>query len=443
MTSSDIRKRYDYERDDAEIVASILDTCPPLWDGYKRTPGIDCLITVIRRIYSHTMLGPGVSASLGWIQKSEADNPILGHAWHMFGHKADEVNRASLDRKGVHAKLLSKGFNGSSTFGELSGSSLMSETFWSKAEFRLTQIPFCINEGCVIDQTPDEIADMSLLRFDRRNNPDLSLQEVVDNAFGIFPYKGRDVCFTPNQPWIIRVLYQPHPVREVRWPLCEKNTIQLPIWDEVEGKSTVCFEEVDRSEYCLLAVVRMKNDDKLDNVRTYCCSGANVIGRYEPQSFMSAKWSATEPTAEYMLFFGLRTNDIGLEDPDDFPEVAEGPKVNEELVSGVHAVLQAERAKLREAREHQDVGQSAPNMDKETQPQDAQPQLQGTSELEVPVRQRLAPVPTYDEAMQSERRGKKGNKGKSRSNTVAKHRSGQQGSKRSQQRDHYSPHRDA
>lgn len=70
-----------------------------------------------------------------------------------------------------------KDFNGSSTFGELIGSSLMNETFWSKAEFRLTQIPFCINEGCVIEQTPEEMADMSLLRFDRRNKPDLSLQE--------------------------------------------------------------------------------------------------------------------------------------------------------------------------------------------------------------------------------------------------------------------------
>lgn len=64
MIPTDIRKLYDYERDEAEIVASILDTCPPLWDGYKRTPGIDCLIAVIRCIYSHTILSPCVSASL-------------------------------------------------------------------------------------------------------------------------------------------------------------------------------------------------------------------------------------------------------------------------------------------------------------------------------------------------------------------------------------------
>ncbi|KAM0218056.1 hypothetical protein ACHAQD_006992 [Fusarium lateritium] len=427
MNCTDIRSCYAHERDDAEIAASILDTRPPYWLGYKKSSGMDCLIMVLRRIYSHTMLGPDVSASLGWIEESEADNPILGHAWHMFGEEPDEVKKATTDRQEVEAKLLTKGIKGNATFEELSGSSLMNETFWSQEVFRLTQTPFCINEGHAIEQTVDEIANMSLLRFDRRNNPNLSLQEVVDKAFGIQSYKGRDVCFVPSQPWIIRVLYEPNTGVEATWPLSEYNSLRVPIWDEAEDEPTVCFEEIDRSEYCLLAVVRLKHDSKPDLVRTYSSSGANIVAQYEPSTFISSDWSATEPTGAYMLFFGLRVDDIGLTNTANFPEVAECQEVDHDLVSGVHDLLKTERAKIREAKKVlEEGGQTDPSATLGTHRQETEPDdHHAVSQPEASTRK---PLPTQDqvwdadaEAKRSEKRDKKRRKGKKRGPATAEH----------------------
>ncbi|KAF5604559.1 uncharacterized protein FSUBG_6862 [Fusarium subglutinans] len=323
-SSSDIRQCYDYEFDDRRIAASILDTRPPLWHGSKNTSGMDCLIVVLRRIYSFAMLAHGVSEDLGWVQESERMNPILGHAWHVFGQGSVEESNATMARSEVEKTLKDIKLDPNASFYDLCCSSLMNKTFWSKDVFRLSEPPFNTDTGEAINMSMDDIATSSIVQCrDGRLVFYLALCKWSDIP----------ACFVPSQPWVVRVLFTCTQGQGDKNSFSLRRTLNLPVWEEIEEGPTLAFKKGHPMEYNLLAVVRLRDEELGGNdyVRTYSPYGPNIVPEYEPASFMSTEWSV-ESEGKYMLFYGISPHDLGLTNTSNFPEVAGPDIVDEELV---------------------------------------------------------------------------------------------------------------
>ena len=241
MEFSDVRQVHDFERD-GEAAAARLANYPPLWDGIQWSTGIDCLIVVIRHIYCNTMMSLELHKELAWFEESEARNPILGHAWHMFGCEDGEVEKATEDRKKVHKTLLELGILPSESFTAICDSSLMNETFWSQDVFRLTRPPIDATTGDEIPLSANEIAKLSKLKF-KPEARGACIQDIFSNAFGVQQWKGRQLFLVPSEPWVVRVLYH------ANVSLCDSITIQqlktlkLPVWDQKKDVEGICLEE--------------------------------------------------------------------------------------------------------------------------------------------------------------------------------------------------------
>ncbi|RKL48327.1 hypothetical protein BFJ70_g2685 [Fusarium oxysporum] len=328
----DIRDLYDINGPHADIVAAILEGRPPKFRSDDAQPGFDCLIVVLRRIYSHVMLG----TPLDWLAASEKENPVLRLAWHTFGDEEEEFEDAVRLRQDVLDALPSKGINPGASFEELCNSSLMNKTFWSQDEFRITDVLYCMETLQEVDGSPDEIADASLLELDRSQNPGLLLQEVVDKSFGVITKKGKQVMCRPNVAGVVRLLYQPDTDDMQRLDINGLRSFSLPLWQQDMDVDDACFYEVGRTEYCLLAVVKL-NDGKHqgDKVRTYGIQGSNIVAEQEPREIVDHGWSL-KFAGRYMLFYGPQTME-NPGDPTRFPEIT-GPVVSDEdaeLLKGV------------------------------------------------------------------------------------------------------------
>ncbi|EWZ34257.1 hypothetical protein FOZG_12253 [Fusarium oxysporum Fo47] len=285
---------------------------------------MDCLIVVLRRIYSFAMLGEGVSDDLGWVQESEHKNPILGHAWHIFGEGPKAIDNATKARLEVEKALREIGLKPDASFYNLCCSSLMNDTVWSKDVFRLSEAPFNAGTGETIDLSNDEVAESSIIHW--------SNGRLVP-SIGRRDWRGIPACFVPSQPWVIRVMFACSEVDRDNPSFSHKRKFLLPIWDEIQESPTLAFDKTDKVEYKLIAVVRLR-DEKLggnDYVRTYSPYGPNIIPEYEPSTIMSQKWSA-ESEGKYMLFYGLPPTDLQMTNTNNFPEVAEPELVDEALV---------------------------------------------------------------------------------------------------------------
>ncbi|RFN50490.1 hypothetical protein FIE12Z_5253 [Fusarium flagelliforme] len=323
MEFSDVRRVYDFERN-GEAAANRLANYPPLWEGIQWSTGIDCLIVVIRHIYCNGMMSPDLTKDLKWFAESEALNPILGHAWHMFGKEDAEVAKATEDREKVHEVLLSLSILPSASFKDICDSSLMNETFWSQEMFRLSHPPVDATTGDAIQLSADEIAELSKLEF-KPGAPGDCIQNVVDKAFGQGEWKGRQIFTVPHQPCVFRVLYRADNNLCDSVSIKQLKTLKLPVWAQVEGEECACFQEIDRVDYFLMAIVRLGAEgDRPDFVRTYSPYGQNFACAYRPRLFMANDWSISDAPQDYMLFYGYRPVDVGNIDVTDFPEVTEG-----------------------------------------------------------------------------------------------------------------------
>ncbi|KAG5797263.1 hypothetical protein H9Q69_003732 [Fusarium xylarioides] len=105
MESSDVRKRYNLASEEPRIVASVLDTGPPFWNQNKLTSGMDCLLVVLRRIYSHNMLSESILEVLHWLVEAEENNPILLHTWNVFGRLRGAAEKATAARVKVEEAI--------------------------------------------------------------------------------------------------------------------------------------------------------------------------------------------------------------------------------------------------------------------------------------------------------------------------------------------------
>lgn len=231
MESSDIRESYDFDGKEKRIAQTLLDNCPPLWKGAQSSSELDCLIVLLRRIYSCFLTTTkGITKDLGWISTSEAKNPILGHAWHVFGDSPEDVSRATKDREKLEEALTSLSINPSASFEDLCTSTLMNETFWAQDVFCLTRVPFDAVTGERPDLSPDEIVELSTLELDRSKTPGAVLQDVVDESFGLRTWKGTQLALIPSNPWIVRVDYRADSNGGESLDINTFKQMHLPIW---------------------------------------------------------------------------------------------------------------------------------------------------------------------------------------------------------------------
>ncbi|KAF4342767.1 hypothetical protein FBEOM_3289 [Fusarium beomiforme] len=311
--NNDIRSRYKLAGPHAAIVAHILESRDQPASKNAALPGFDCLIVVLRRIYSLVMLADG--KPLGWLKASEEQNPLLRFAWHLFENGKEE--EAFSDRKQILNALQSKGLSGRSSFEALCTSSLMNETFWSQDDFRLTDILYYMDSREEAEGSRDETARDSLLELNIAENPSLTLQEVVDNSFGPKTRGDKQVILDING----------------------LRSLHLPIFGREMDQTHGTFEIIGYNEYFIMAIVRLRHgDSSQEYVRTYKDHGANIIAQREPSSYVDNKWSIKD-SGKYMLFYCLKTfNESG--DPSCFPEVAEPP------------ISEAEALLLRDIDEH-------------------------------------------------------------------------------------------
>ncbi|RKL47055.1 hypothetical protein BFJ72_g2792 [Fusarium proliferatum] len=330
-----------YIRDDdlhgpnIDVIAAILEGRPPHFEPQDARSGFDCLIVVLRRIYSHVMLD--LVPLPAWKGASEEENPILRLAWHLFGDEQTQREDAKRARHEVFGILDKKRISHKSSFEQLCTSSLMNKTFWSQDEFRLTDILYCIDTGAVADGSHDDIARTGLLELNHVETPGRTLQEVVDNSFGVITHKEKQILSRPNDPWVVRVVYTPDSNVSNRFDLKDLRTLHLPIWEQDEEDPDISYVIVGKNEYFLLAVVRLRDDrHPVEYVRTYGIHGSNIVGERQPPSIFNNEWSVRDGHGKYMLFYGFQTmKNAG--DPRRFPEVAPPPltKQDAQRISGI------------------------------------------------------------------------------------------------------------
>ncbi|RGP71994.1 hypothetical protein FLONG3_6893 [Fusarium longipes] len=325
MQSTDIRDVFDFDGKDVKEACLLLHRSPPLWD---------C-----------NMLDCNTWKDLGWPQKSESRNPILTHAWHVFGDAPEDVERTTQDRKKVEETLKFLGIDPRASFQDLYTSALMIETFWSNFIFLVSEPVNSVETGETVTMSPEEIFGINTLVLDHAKTPNACLQDIVKQRFGRREWKGDQVALIPTNPYVFRVVYHTDNSQSDSLTINQLKTVWLPTWAQV-GDAPVSFAKNGQTNYFLSAVVRNRpNQNAPDLVRTYNAYGVNMRFKYEPETFMSKDWSIKDAPRTYFLFHQRLDIDIGLTNPHNFPEVYQPPYVNQELVDSVESFMA--RVKLR------------------------------------------------------------------------------------------------
>ncbi|KAF5600426.1 hypothetical protein FPANT_2441 [Fusarium pseudoanthophilum] len=316
--TEDIRNRYNIRGPQADIVAAILEGRPPQFSSRDARPGFDCLIVVLRRIFSHIMLGP--VPAIDWLADSEKENPILRYAWGLFGDET-EVESANRARHQVFDELHSKGLDNQGSFEELCNSSLMNKTFWSQSEFRLTGYHVDIDTRKPVEVSHDELADTSLVKLNHVDHPGRRLHEAVNGSFGVKTKNEKKLLLQPHNPRIVRLMYTPSPNETIRFGYDMLRHLEVPII-EFHPNDPEAGVIKGWIRYSLLAVVRLRDEQHpTEFVRTYGDRGENLIGEREPPSIVDNCWSINDQHGKYMMFYGVMTDGHDLPNA-QFPEVS-------------------------------------------------------------------------------------------------------------------------
>ncbi|KAF5600428.1 hypothetical protein FPANT_2443 [Fusarium pseudoanthophilum] len=283
MDATDIRSCHDVNGHGRETALFILNGRPPSSKDISASPGLACLVVVLRRIYAHLLCHPGAAPFLNWVKSSEQENPILRVAWHPFGDYPEEIERATMSMNNLVKELASKGFSPDESFNTLCESSLMKKTFWAHQGIRVVRPP--ANMGS--QDMAGSYLHADLLDFHPTQKPGQTLQSFVDGFFNE----------TTARPPIIRILYHSDAIQPIDF-----NSLR-GFAPPVDGNSTIDGRE---KKYLLLAVVRLNDaNHENDYVRTYSVHGPNIIAEYEPPSFMAHRWSVMDAPVKYMLIYGL------------------------------------------------------------------------------------------------------------------------------------------
>ncbi|KAM0414549.1 hypothetical protein ACHAPT_013608 [Fusarium lateritium] len=330
MDSNDIRKRFHISNPDDEGAADILETRPPSCSTTGEHSGIDCLITVLRRVYSHSMLGPEGLATEAWLRSAESENSILTHAWHMFGQSEWEKSKAADARTRLLEALNAMGMSGTESFAELDRSPLMARTFWGQKQLGLFKPIINLAGPEPVPLSLQKQGEMSLVRVLRQHAPEHTVQDRLIGIFGMYVNSTERTIVTPSMPEIIRVEYHPAEDPSDRPPFESFRQVDLPVYRLHYEDGRIYFDKTGREPYTLIAVVRHRDEPTgRDSVRTYSAHEANIVPEYEPISYTPGNWSPHI----FTLFYGLSDKDmLPLE---TFPEL-------ERRVVGLDACLRFE-----------------------------------------------------------------------------------------------------
>ncbi|KAM0542121.1 hypothetical protein ACHAPJ_012946 [Fusarium lateritium] len=242
--------------------------------------GLECMVVVLRRIFKHILTTPNALSVNNWMNTAEENNPILRHAWHLFGDSKEELTEArALAYAGLIEAFGDHMEPSEIFFEQLCWSSLMNETFWSQVEFSLFRPPVFLDTWEMVEQTPDEATDANMLEFDRSDHPEATLQDFVSSKFGVI----NQILYRPREPIVIRLLYRTSGLGGHRFDSLRQFFVPV-IPGEDDRKS--------QSHYSVIAVVKMRmTTTSPDSVRTYPVEGSTVE---DPLS------------GDYMFFYGLR-----------------------------------------------------------------------------------------------------------------------------------------
>lgn len=310
----DSRAHYRVD-EDIEFVGQILATRPPRRPRTGFNPGLDYLIMVLRRIYAHMMLGRDNLAGSDWVKRAEEENPILRHAWHMFGTSVEELQRASQARHGLLKSLREIDGLDITSFEELHTCDLMCRPFWSQSDFSLYDPRHSLDPFELDELKENEIAHVSLLRLNRHENPGQTLRALVDKSYGIFDIDGRSFLYSPHMPLIVRLEYTPESDPSTRLSFDSLRVLDLPEWTLCTVNGRHRFRTSGRNTYALIAAVR-KRDAAMpqDSVQTFNIDGSDIIPEYRTHCTRKDAWSVEDATpATLVLFFGLVPGGVAMD----------------------------------------------------------------------------------------------------------------------------------
>ncbi|KAF5585753.1 uncharacterized protein FSUBG_12342 [Fusarium subglutinans] len=243
------------------------------------------------------------------------DRDSSGSCVYPFGDMPDEVEQATVSMKKLATELASNGFSSDESFYTLCESSLMKNTFWSHPGMRVVRPRTQSSVGN--QDIVGSYLHADLLEFHPAQTPGQTLQSFADELFEA----------TTARPPIIRILYHSDESQPIDFNSL-RSFVPLVSSDDA-GLSAAGREK----KYVVLAVVRLNDsNNKHDYVRTYMNYGPEIIGEYEPPSFMAHRWSVRDAPAKYMLIYGL--HEQRSNDPTDsarFPEVGTYPISQEDL----------------------------------------------------------------------------------------------------------------
>ncbi|KAK7414212.1 hypothetical protein QQX98_006907 [Neonectria punicea] len=332
MDTKDLRSVYDIVND-VQAVARVLQTYPPPSTDLWNTSGLDCLVTVLRHIYSLVAIGPYGIAQDPEHLAAERTNPILMYAWTQFkrpisaeairnaGHAKAAVMNKVRDLTGNHLHTI--------TFEGLCMSKLMDNTFWCRPHFQLfTALQFKADtcEWLPVTWSARDKARNSILRLDLSEKPGMTLQRLIDNTYGLRRIHGVETLCLHNTPLIIRVVFTPG-LGRMPSLFSTIRHFNIPMHAGLEPHERVNYVFAPAVNYGLLAVVRLRAGPRDDDlIRTYGPGGDYIVPEYEPGGYMASTWSVDEHDgARYMLFFGA--SDQSRADPTR-PEVITQPPMN-------------------------------------------------------------------------------------------------------------------
>ncbi|KAF5572438.1 X-pro dipeptidyl-peptidase [Fusarium pseudocircinatum] len=318
---TDLRETLSLMRNGQAIRRSLQSQSPP-WTRHDsnsqdhRTDGLDCLIVLVRHIYSQIL---DVYYFSEENKKAEEKNPILALAWLDID---PDDKRAWADCKQHVLKVLNPPGGGAiqTCFASLVNSPLMNETFWSQDIHILYRA--CLEKSLEpgsrwghADLGPNSHAarvEMSTIMADRNAKPEWTFGRFVRSPFKLL--KGSDklqlnMCAAPG---IIRVHLKTNKDVEP-FPFSTLKNFLIYIAG-VNGSEPIVKDKL--CGYTLIASVSLKEQ----RIRTYMFLGQEML---RGTGYLGRRWSLEDRIdGEFMLFY--RRSDDEVQDIGT-PEMASLP----------------------------------------------------------------------------------------------------------------------
>ncbi|KAF5682945.1 hypothetical protein FCIRC_4665 [Fusarium circinatum] len=257
------------------------------------TSGVDCLVNLIR----HTNALFNNKSS----EQREEGNALLTYAWQaFFPREVDEEltsHRIALKR-GVLEHLKDR-ISGTLTFEDCCNSDLMNKTLWSSDNWLLYQ---CNHPRVSPVEARRQGAIASLIEYDCRQNPNLSLQRAADEHCALQKTKDFLVLKEPN---FARVLYHSH--AENPKPFSDLLEFDLVVPDE-----RAAVYNGSSCHFSLISVVRMRDTvHERDYMRIYDDGGIPVMQIESATQTPPIHSLSSKGGHSYLLVFGMGPEEGG------------------------------------------------------------------------------------------------------------------------------------